>query len=99
MTEFALTFAREQWHALAEASPLVLVGFLAAGLLKALLPEDAIARQLEENSTKAVITASLIGMPAPLFVRSDPRSCQLTSEVSQPWIVGSVYGINTRIRG
>ena len=66
MTEFALTFIRELWHILTEASPYVLFGFLAAGLLKALLPEDAIAKQLGDNSTKAVIKASLIGIPMPL---------------------------------
>jgi uncharacterized protein len=54
------------WEILREASPYVLFGFLAAGLLKVFLPEGVIARHLGGNSSKAVIKASLLGIPLPL---------------------------------
>ena len=41
-------------------------GFLGAGLLKAFLPEEAVARHLGKSSTGAVLKASLFGIPLPL---------------------------------
>ena len=66
MSDFLLKFLAEFWHILTEAAPYVLFGFLAAGLLKALLPEDTIARHLGKQSTRAVLKASLLGIPMPL---------------------------------
>jgi uncharacterized protein len=54
------------WEILREAAPYVLFGFLAAGLLKVFLPEATIARHLGGNSSKAVLKASLLGIPLPL---------------------------------
>ncbi len=54
------------WQLLVEAAPFVLFGFLAAGLLKAFVPEDFIARQLGGSSFGSVIKASLFGVPLPL---------------------------------
>jgi uncharacterized membrane protein YraQ (UPF0718 family) len=54
------------WEILAESAPYVLFGFFAAGLLKALLPTEAVARHLGEKSAGAVLKASLLGIPLPL---------------------------------
>lgn len=56
----------ECWWILVESAPYVLFGFLAAGVLKAFLPETAIARHLGKNSLGSVIKASLFGIPLPL---------------------------------
>jgi len=66
MPELFASILAECWHILAEAAPYVLFGFFAAGLLKALLPDDLVARHLGGNSTRAVIKASLLGIPLPL---------------------------------
>ena len=66
MTNFFGTFLHEFWHILTEAAPFVLFGFFAAGLLKALMPEDTIARHLGKSSTGSVVKASLLGIPLPL---------------------------------
>jgi uncharacterized protein len=54
------------WQLLVEAAPFVLFGFLAAGLLKAFVPEDFVARHLGQSSFGSVIKASLFGIPLPL---------------------------------
>ncbi len=66
IAEFLQQLLFESWHILVDAAPYVLFGFLAAGLIKALLPEDAVARHLGGDSTAAVVKASLLGIPLPL---------------------------------
>jgi uncharacterized membrane protein YraQ (UPF0718 family) len=56
----------ECWNILAESAPYILFGFFAAGVLKAFLPEEAVARHLGEKSLGSVIKASLLGIPLPL---------------------------------
>jgi len=56
----------ECWDILVESAPYVLFGFFAAGILKAYLPEKAVARHLGKNSTSSVLKASLFGIPLPL---------------------------------
>lgn len=51
---------------LAEAGPYVMFGFLAAGLLRVLLPEDAVSRHLGGRGLGPVLRASLLGIPLPL---------------------------------
>lgn len=57
---------RECWEILVESSPYMLGGFLAAGLVKALVSEAAVARHLGKNSLGSVLKASLLGIPLPL---------------------------------
>ena len=66
MIEFIQRLTVETWHLFSDAAPYVLFGFLAAGLIKALLPEEAVARHLGGRSTTAVVKASLLGIPLPL---------------------------------
>ena len=54
------------WNILAEASPYILFGFLAAGILKGLIHDSLVARHLGGNSKRSVIKASLFGIPLPL---------------------------------
>ncbi|MFC1500723.1 SO_0444 family Cu/Zn efflux transporter [Candidatus Zixiibacteriota bacterium] len=54
------------WDILLDSSPFVLFGFLAAGVIKAYIPDDAVSRHLGEKSAGAVIKASLLGIPLPL---------------------------------
>jgi len=56
----------ECWDILVESAPYVLFGFFAAGILKAYLPEKAVARHLGQNNASSVLKASLFGIPLPL---------------------------------
>ena len=66
MIEFFQHLLIETWRIFTDAAPYVIFGFLAAGLIKAIVPEDAVARHLGGRSTAAVIKASLFGIPLPL---------------------------------
>lgn len=66
MIVFFQQLSLETWHIFTDAAPYVIFGFLAAGLIKAILPEEAVARHLGGRSTSAVIKASLLGIPLPL---------------------------------
>ena len=54
------------WLILCTSAPYVLFGLLMAGLLKGLIPDSFVTRHLGGNSARAVIKASLLGMPLPL---------------------------------
>ena len=54
------------WAIFVEAAPFVLFGFFAAGVLRALLPEEAVARHLGGQGAGPVLKASLVGIPLPL---------------------------------
>ncbi len=56
----------ESLHVLNESSPYILFGFLAAGLLKAFMPEDFVVRHLGKGNISSVVKASLMGIPLPL---------------------------------
>ncbi len=54
------------WQILLDSAPFVLFGFLAAGIIKAFVPDDMVARHLGTKSTGSVLKASLLGVPLPL---------------------------------
>jgi len=54
------------WDILVESAPFVLFGFLAAGILKGLLPENMVSRHLGKSNLASVVKASLFGIPLPL---------------------------------
>lgn len=64
--DFLVTLLQNGWDFLVDAAPYVLFGFLAAGVLKELLPETLVARHLGEDHPRSVIKASLLGIPLPL---------------------------------
>lgn len=66
MLEIFLGILIECWEILVESAPYVLFGFFAAGILKAYLPEEMVAKHLGKNSTSSVLKASLFGIPLPL---------------------------------
>lgn len=66
MNNFIVGILLECWAVLKEAAPYVLFGFFAAGILKALIPDDFVARHLGRNGTSSVLKASLFGIPLPL---------------------------------
>jgi uncharacterized membrane protein YraQ (UPF0718 family) len=61
-----LSIVSESWKILVESAPYVLFGFFAAGVLKAYLPEEAVARHLGGSDLLSVLKASLFGIPLPL---------------------------------
>lgn len=56
----------ESWQVLLESAPYMLFGFLAAGTIKAFLPESLAARHLGKSGFASVFKAALIGVPLPL---------------------------------
>lgn len=66
MPDLLLAVVRSCWGIFAESAPYVLFGFFAAGLLKGLIPEEAVSRHLGSNSLGSVLKASLFGIPLPL---------------------------------
>ena len=66
MVEAIAAIITAAWDILLDSSPFVLFGFLAAGVIKAFIPDDAVSRHLGEKSAGAVIKASLLGIPLPL---------------------------------
>lgn len=62
LTDFVVAF----WNLAADMSLLLLVGFVAAGLLRVLVPEGWVYRQLGKDSVPAIFKASLLGAPLPL---------------------------------
>jgi len=66
MTQLLSDILLQCWQILLEAAPFMLFGFFAAGLLKALVPDDLVARHLGGNGSGSVIKASLFGIPLPL---------------------------------
>lgn len=49
-----------------DMAPYLLLGFLFAGLMKVLLPQDMLTKYLGKSSFNAVLNASLLGIPLPL---------------------------------
>jgi uncharacterized membrane protein YraQ (UPF0718 family) len=61
-----LSILEESWAMLLEASPFMLLGLVAAGLLKALVSDDFVSKHLGGHGPKSVVKASLFGLPLPL---------------------------------
>lgn len=64
--DFLLQFLAEGWEILVEAVPYLILGFFMAGLLKAYIPDNWVAKHLGKSGFWNVIKASLIGIPIPL---------------------------------
>lgn len=54
------------WDILVDSSVWMLMGFFMAGLLRAFVPEDLVARHLGGKSASSVFKAALFGVPLPL---------------------------------
>jgi HflK protein len=66
MTEFLLRVAAEAWFILMEASFLLLLGFILAGVFAILVPAGVLQRFLGRGKIRSVLWASAIGTPLPL---------------------------------
>jgi len=56
----------ESWNILCLSAPYMLFGFFVAGLLKAFIPDDFIARHLGKENRSSIVKAALFGVPIPL---------------------------------
>lgn len=54
------------WEILLDAAPFVLLGFFFAGVTRALLRDETVARHLGNDGAASVIKAALLGIPLPL---------------------------------
>jgi uncharacterized protein len=54
------------WEVLLDSSPYVIFGFLVAGLLKAFLPDNLVAKHLGKGKTAGIFKSALVGIPLPL---------------------------------
>lgn len=60
------SFFGEFYRLMSEMAPFLLLGFLFAGILKALFPTDSIARFMGRRNFRSVLNAALLGVPMPL---------------------------------
>ncbi len=66
MIEFLIDWLRAIWVILVESGPYLLVGFVIAGFIKVLVPEEKVFRHLGKDDFKSVFVASCCGIPIPL---------------------------------
>jgi uncharacterized membrane protein YraQ (UPF0718 family)/copper chaperone CopZ len=66
MKEMAGTYLTELIRLVNEMSPYLLLGFLAAGLLRVVFPRKIVARYMGQRNFRSVFNASLLGVPMPL---------------------------------
>ena len=66
MIEIAGEYLGELVSLVNEMSPYLLLGFLAAGLLRVVFPRGIVARYMGQRNFKSVFNASLLGVPMPL---------------------------------
>ncbi len=66
MIEFLTEWLTAIAVVLSESGPYLLVGFLVAGFLKVLVPEEQVFRHLGRDDFRSVATAALLGAPIPL---------------------------------
>jgi uncharacterized membrane protein YraQ (UPF0718 family) len=64
--EIIIKIMTESWNILQESAVFMLFGFFVAGLLKAFLSDDFVARHLGEGKVSSIIKASALGVPIPL---------------------------------
>ena len=66
MTATLFSILSAAWETLLDSAGFILLGFFVAGLLKAFIPDDLVARHLGKGKASSVIKASLLGIPIPL---------------------------------
>lgn len=66
MIDFLAGWLQSIWMVLVESGPYLLLGFVIAGVIKALIPQERIERHLGHENLKSVMWATLIGAPLPL---------------------------------
>lgn len=66
MIEFLLAWLDAIWFILVESGPYLLLGFLIAGFIKILIPEEKVFKHLGKDDFRSVFIASACGVPIPL---------------------------------
>ncbi len=66
MTDIIFKIIIESWNIIQDSAVFILFGFFAAGMLKAFLPDDFVARHLGKGRFSNVLKASALGAPIPL---------------------------------
>ena len=61
-----IDYTTEIWHLLQDMSPYLLLGFLFAGILKVVFPQQIINRYMGSQNKFSPVNAALIGVPLPL---------------------------------
>ena len=61
-----LSVLQSSWSVLLESAPYMLFGFFMAGLLRAFIPENFVAKHLGNNGIKSILKAAAFGIPIPL---------------------------------
>lgn len=89
MIEFIGQWLVACWTILCESAPYLLLGFLIAGLIKALVPDEKILKHLGGNDLRSVAIASAIGAPMPLC------SCSVLPTAAQLRKGGASKGATT----
>lgn len=64
--ELLYEIAASSWQLFRESAPYVLLGFLVAGVLRAFIGPDTVARFFMKGRYRSVLYASLVGVPVPL---------------------------------
>lgn len=66
MIETTAGLVKEIWNLLNDMAPYLLFGFMIAGILRILIPNEKIYGHLSENNLASVIKAAIFGIPLPL---------------------------------
>ena len=66
MIDFLQNWATATWGIVAESGPFLLLGFVIAGFLKVLIPQERVFRFLGQDNFRSVFIASIFGVPVPL---------------------------------
>ncbi|MDQ7835847.1 MAG: SO_0444 family Cu/Zn efflux transporter [Humidesulfovibrio sp.] len=64
--DYFVSFLAESWHVFRQAAPFLIFGFFIAGMLKALVPADLLARHFGGRGFLSVLKGALLGAPLPL---------------------------------
>jgi len=64
--DWVLQVVQAGWDVLVASAPYMLLGFSLAGVLKAFLPDNLVARHLGTSSFRGLIKAAAVGVPIPL---------------------------------
>ncbi len=66
ITDYVLQTLNASWEILLESSGFILFGFFMAGILKAFVPGDLVAKHLGKGKFSSILKASAFGVPIPL---------------------------------
>lgn len=64
--EMVKIFGQELYSLVSEMAPFLLLGFFFAGLLKAFIPSDGVARFMGRRNFGSLVNATVLGIPLPL---------------------------------